>query len=306
MTSIDEARIDPDVVESISALGNRTRLEILLALAEVERERKEQWPRLSFTELYDAVGVESTSQFSYHLDRLVGHFVAETADGYRLTYGGDKIVRTILSGLYESTSSFDDTAVDGVCVFCEASSLVAMVDEEQFRIRCDGCGSTLLIDLLPRSQTRHRSASEIIDSVGRRIWVTGMLVRGSVCPECYGWVDTSVTSHRHDGRTLYTLGCTCRECWLTIHVPLEVVAAAHPAAVGFFWEHGISVPELPLWEFFEFLITDVVTTDVNTLDPLEATVEFTVDHETLQLEMLDVSDSLRVAPVRADERCNTH
>ncbi|TYL38106.1 ArsR family transcriptional regulator [Natronococcus pandeyae] len=297
MTSRNEARIDQDVVEAIGALGNRTRLEILLALAEAEREQQEQWLRMSFTELYDAVDVESTSQFSYHLDQLAGQFVAETPDGYRLTYGGDKIVRTILSGLYESTETFDDADVDGICVFCEESALVALVDEERFVVRCDSCESTLLTDLLPRSQTRHRSASEIVDSVGYRIWGTATLVRGSVCPECYGQVDTTVDAHHHDGRTLYTLEHTCPECWLVIHLPIEVVAAFHPAAVGFFWNHGISLLDLPLWEFFEFLVTDAVTTDVATVDPLEATVVIALDGETLRLE---VDDALRVTPAPVD------
>ena len=93
MTPTDETRIDQAVIDAISALGNRTRLEILLALAIAERDRREQWLTLSFTDLYDAVDLDSTSQFSYHLDRLVGPFIAETPDGYRLTYGGDKIVQ---------------------------------------------------------------------------------------------------------------------------------------------------------------------------------------------------------------------
>jgi DNA-binding transcriptional ArsR family regulator len=283
----DETRIDEDVVAAVGALGNRTRLEILLALAEAQRERQEQWLQLSFTELYRAVDVESTSQFSYHLDRLVGPFLAETDGGYRLTYGGDKIVRTLLAGFYENTRSFDDTKVDGVCVFCESESLVATVDREQFVVRCDDCESGLLTDLLPRSQTRHRSAGEIVDSVGARIWGSVTLIRDGVCPECYGRVDTTVESHPHGDRTLYTLKSTCRECWLTINVPLEAVVARHPAGAAFFREHGVSLFERPLWEFFEHIVAETVTVDVETVDPLAATVEITLDGETRRLEVDD-------------------
>lgn len=287
MSPTDGTSVDEDVVDAVGALGNRTRLEILLALAEAERDRQEQWLSMSFTELYDAVDVTSTSQFSYHLDRLVGWFVAETPEGYRLTYGGDKTVRTVLSGVYESTRSFDDLEVDGVCPFCEESALVATVDEEWFVVRCDACDSTLLNDLLPRSQTRSRTAREVVDSVGARIWSTYTLVRGDVCPECYGRMDAAVDPLRHEGRTFYTVEHTCRECWLTVHMPLEVTAAFHPAAIGFLWNHGVSLVELPLWEFFEFLVTGVVTVDVTSVDPLAATAEITLEGETLGLEIDD-------------------
>ncbi len=294
MTPPATPEIDQDVVDAIGALGNRSRLEILLALAEAERDRQEQWIRMTFTELYDAVDLESTSQFSYHLDRLVGPFVAEAADGYRLTYAGDKIVRTILAGLYENTRRFDDTDVGGSCVFCGTDSLVAAVDEEQFVVRCASCDTRLLTDLLPESQTRHRSASEIVDSVGTRIWGSFTLIRDGVCPECFGPIETTIDAHCHDGRTLYTLESTCRECWITFHVPIEAIAALHPAAAGFFWEHGIAVLERPLWEFFEQIATKTVTTDVETVEPFAATVEIALDGETGRFE---IDDELTVMPI---------
>ncbi|SDJ33633.1 winged helix-turn-helix domain-containing protein [Natronorubrum texcoconense] len=302
MSPPDDTRIDGEVVEAFGSLGNRTRLEILLALVEEERERQEQWLSLSFTELYDAVDLESTSQFSYHLDKLVGRFLAETDKGYRLTYSGDKIVRTVLSGVYESTRAFDDVEVAGVCVFCEESALVATMDTERFVVRCGSCEATLVTDMLPRSQTRARSAAAVVDSVGYRIWSTYVLVRGGVCPECYGPVDTVVDDYDPDrdspnGRTFHTLSHTCRECWLAIHMPIEVSAAFHPVAVAFFWNHDISLPDCPIWEFFEYMVTDAVTTDVASVDPLEATVTIVLDDETLCLGM---DESLTVTPEPVD------
>ncbi|WP_254761923.1 ArsR/SmtB family transcription factor [Natrinema marinum] len=297
MSQSHDDPIDGEIVDTIGALGNRTRLEILLALAEAERKRREQPLSLPFTALYDAVDVDSTSQFSYHLDRLVGRFVAETPDGYRLTYGGTKIVRTIRSGLYESTHGFDDVAVGGACVFCEGRSLVATVEDERFVVRCDSCESTLVTDLLPRSQTRNRSPAAVVDSVGYRIWSTYALVRGAVCPECYGPIDTDATEHDRDGRTFYTLEHTCRECRFTVSMPIEVSAAFHPVALAFCWEHGISLPDTPIWEFFEYLVTDAVTTDVASVEPLEATVAITLDGETLRLE---IDDSFAVVPATVE------
>lgn len=297
MSPIDERRLD-QAVDAVGALGNRTRLEILLALADAAQERQEQWLTLSFTELYGAVDIDSTSQFSYHLDRLIGQFVAEEPDGYRLTYGGDKIVRTVRSGVYESSRSFDDIDISGVCPGCGDAALVAAVDRERFVVRCRSCEATLLTDLLPRSQTRNRSVSAIVDSVGYRIWSLYTLVRGSVCPECFGQIDTVVGTHDLEGRTFHTLEHTCAECQFTIHMPIEVSAAFHPAVVGHFWDHGISLLDTPLWEFFEYIVTGVVTTTVARIDPLEATFEIAFDDETLRLRM---DDSLTVSLESVDD-----
>jgi hypothetical protein len=35
-----------------------------------------------------------SGNFSYHLDKLVGHYVEETGEGYRLRNSGRKIVRS--------------------------------------------------------------------------------------------------------------------------------------------------------------------------------------------------------------------
>ncbi|SDR17794.1 ArsR/SmtB family transcription factor [Natronobacterium texcoconense] len=277
--------IDEEAVDAIASLGNRQRLEILLALAEREHELQVRGNSMSFTELYDAVEVGSSSQFSYHLERLVGQFVAETDDGYRLTYSGDKIVRAVLSGLYEEISEFEDERISGACVFCEESGLLATLDDEQFVVRCETCDSRLLTDFFPRSQARDRTPSAIVSSFGTRIWGSYVMLRGDVCPECYGPVDTTVEAIEQDDRPPYLSVSTCRECNRVISFPVEVLAAFHPAAVGFLWRHGVDLFDLPLWEFFEYVVSGRVTTDPVSVEPFEVLVTFTIDDERLRLEV---------------------
>lgn len=295
MTRSDQTElIDPEVVDAIESLGDRRRLQILLALAAEERRRRRQWLTMSFTELYEAVDVESSSQFSYHLDRLVGRFVDKTPDGYRLTYSGHKIVRAILSDGYESTGTFEDREVPGVCVFCEQPSLVATLEAEQFVVRCTACESTLLTDFFPRSQTRDRTPSEIVESFGYRIWATYVQLRGNVCPECYGEVDAVTEARERERETMYVRVCTCPQCWFVVSMPVEVPVAFHPAAVGALWDRGVSLLDVPLWEFFEFVTSDAITTDVVSEDPFEARFEFALGDDRLCFRM---DDAAAVTPV---------
>ena len=295
MVADQSGQIDQEVVDAISSLGNTQRLQILLALDEVDQEHQKPWHTMSFTELYDAVDIDSSSQFSYHLDKLVGQFVSETPDGYRLTYSGSKIVRVILSDVYDSTSTFEDSEVSGVCLFCAEPSLLATLDAEQFRIRCTSCDAILITDFFPQSQTRERTSAEVIQSFGYRIWSMYIQLRGNVCPECFGRVDTVVDLYQHDGKAIHLHVSSCRECQHIISIPIEVAILFHPEALHLFWEHDVSVPDTPLWELFEYMTSDTITTTIVSEDPFEAHFEITLDDTTRCFSM---DDTRTVTPIQ--------
>ncbi|GAB3041044.1 DUF7351 domain-containing protein [Natronobiforma cellulositropha] len=281
MTPTDE--IDDAVVDAIGALGNAYRLEVLLALAERGRELEVDGHAMTFTELYEAVDIDSSSQFAYHLERLVGQFVAETEAGYRLTYAGDRIVRVLRSGVYESAPAFEGRALKGVCLGCGSASLVATLADERFVVRCEACETPVLSDYFPRSQTRERSPEAVVESAATRIWSSSVLLRGGVCPACYGRVDTTADRHDHAGQTRYTHRNTCRTCDLQVHLPVEVAAVSHPRAVGFLWDHGVSLFDLPLWELLGLLSTGALSTTPHSSEPLEVRVDLSFAGETLSV-----------------------
>lgn len=279
--------IDQEVVDAISSLGNSKRLQMLLALDEVEREHHERRHTKTFTELYEAVDIESSSQFSYHLNRLVGQFVSETPNGYRLTYSGTKIVRVIRSGVYETTSAFADREVSGACLFCDETTLLATLDSDQFRIRCTSCDAVLVTDFCPESQTRGRTPTGIIESYCSRIWSVYVQLRGGICPECFGPVETVVSQYEHSGNAQYIHNSSCRECQFLVSMPVEVPVAFHPAVLSLFWDHGVSILDVPLWEFYEYITSDVIGMEVVSEDPFDACFTVTLDDDTLSLRMDD-------------------
>ena len=68
--------------EAFSVLGNRARLEILQTLGEAD-------DTLAYSELFARMEYDDSGNFSYHLDKLVGHFVAKTDAGYVLRRPGE-------------------------------------------------------------------------------------------------------------------------------------------------------------------------------------------------------------------------
>ncbi len=279
--------IDESVIESIEALANQQRLEILVALAERKYEDVAEPSAMSFTRLYDAVSCQSTSQFSYHLKQLVGRFVADTDDGYQLTYAGDKVRRALFSGLYESSHAFGPVAVDGTCPNCGAESLRAHSADEQFTVECRQCETPILSDLFPQSVARERSTQEILDSFGYSIWAKYLFVRGNVCPECYGRLDTAVHQLAHGKRSTSVSVSECRRCWFRVSFPIDVVVAFHPVVIEAFWNHGVSLLDIPLWKLFRYTTAENWNTTVRETEPFAASVEIVLDETAIRLAVDD-------------------
>jgi DNA-binding transcriptional ArsR family regulator len=72
--------LPPD--RALSLLSNETRIEILRVLAVAEEET------VPFSTLRKRVGTDDSGQFNYHLNRLTGHYVQRTTDGYALCQAG--------------------------------------------------------------------------------------------------------------------------------------------------------------------------------------------------------------------------
>ena len=70
--------------EAFSALGNQTRMQILLALWRAYDPFASD-NAVPFSELFEAVGVDDSGQFNYHLGKLRERFVTRRETGYELT-----------------------------------------------------------------------------------------------------------------------------------------------------------------------------------------------------------------------------
>jgi len=197
-----ETTLSPD--EAFSVLGNETRLAALRALGESDEP-------CSFSELHDAVDVDDSGQFNYHLDKLVGHFVRKTDDGYELRQPGRRVVEAVLSGAVTETPTFDRTPVDQRCEYCE-SPVEARWCEGSVELFCTSCDGKFEYNrsaqaepgylgrlTLPPAGLRGRDADEIVRTAWTWTQLEVMAFASGICPRCSATVEHDLSvCERHD------------------------------------------------------------------------------------------------------------
>lgn len=312
----------PGTTDAFKLLSNETRLAVLLALWEAYDPFAVQ-NAVSFSELYDRVGVSDSGNFTYHLDQLTGHFVRETDDGYELGEAGLKIVQAVIAGTGLEEATLPATEVDMSCVHCEAPVEISYEDQRAF-LKCTSCegsygpespnptGTIQAHNFNPAGLTQ-RSPEEVFVAETIEFLKQFELQLRGICPECSGPVDDWLhicEDHRPEGgRACPTCGTqyevsvnyVCSVCKHRGHAVAQAAVHDHPAVVAFCYEHGIEQTfdlESPsacgrLWAHL-FDRDYVVVSE----DPVRVRITVPGDGEELQLtidEDLDVVDVSRTA-----------
>jgi len=214
--------------EAFAALGDETRLAILLALWE-SCDPADPDDGVPFSELREHVGVRDSGRFSYHLDQLEGRFVrrveggertegsrgsagGRSAGGYALRRSGRQLVRTVVAGTGIEEPTLEPTEIDAECPFCGAPLAVTYEDEWLYKT-CTGCsgayegggtrpdGYLSGAALAPAGLTDRSPEEAWAAALTRAYQDTKTLLEG-VCNECSGPVDRTLElceDHDPDG-----------------------------------------------------------------------------------------------------------
>ncbi len=234
--------------DAFALLGNETRIQILKAVW--RRTRSEGIERngpVSFSTLQAAVGAPDSGNFSYHLDQLVGPFIARVDGGYVIRRAGSHIVRAILAGSVTEEASFGPVVVDETCYRCD-SPIAVSYDDDRLYTRCTECdgavdadGGAITALPMPPAGLAGRTPEGLVRSTCISYFAELGMLRADVCPVCAGRIDLDLevcTEHAvpEDGlcstcRTEPgTIGeAVCRTCRLyRVFVPM-FAAHSHPA-----------------------------------------------------------------------------
>lgn len=270
--------------QAFSALGSELRLKILHVLAEATEAGE---PELSFSEIYDGIDIDSTSQLSYHLDTLTGIFVRNSESGYALTQAGDRVVRAVRSGTYSDQPAFELTTIEGTCPYCAFTVLSAEYRDSSLAVECQSCSGRVVTYNLPPAESQGRTSVETLHSCNRRVHHEYATSLRGTCSTCGGSTKRNIETS--DQSNSYICVAKCRRCRLRLFAPLEVRLLHHPAVISFYWRYGVDASTLPLWDlpsYVENWEVEAVETD-----PCEFRITIVHEGESLQVT---VDDELHV------------
>ncbi|MUV90176.1 helix-turn-helix domain-containing protein [Halapricum sp. CBA1109] len=306
-----EDPLSPD--EAFAALGNETRVRILRVLGDEDDP-------LSFSALYDEMEMRDSGQFNYHLDKLVGHFVRKTEEGYELDRAGRRIVEAILSGAVTDDVAVDRTPIDEQCDIC-GSPVEATWNDGGINLYCTECdgrydhnhrrnrGSAegyLGTLLLPPAGLRDRSADAAAQAAWTRTNLEILSMASGLCPRCSATIETKrhvCTDHGATGESCsacggyyaVSVGFQCTNCIFSSGGAGVLALLSNTDLLDFLTDHGHNpvdpdsvraVNELQM-NYEERILAE---------DPFEAEFTFRADDETLTLTVdgdLSVVDSVR-------------
>ena len=300
----DETMLSPD--DAFAVLGNETRMETLQALGEADTP-------LSFSELYDRVDVDDSGQFSYHLDKLVGHFVRKSDDGYELRQSGTRVIEAVLSGAIIDKPVLEPTTIDYSCPYCGGPVEISY-QEERLLHRCRECPGevgggvlpegTFELGYLPPAGLESRSPEELVSASATWAVTERVAMSNGVCPRCGGVVDHSLRVCEHHASEGICDRCNRRravfaesECLNCPHTKGGVfprLLLAEPRFRAFFDSNGIDLFALDFdyWDRFISYEEEVLGTDPFTarftFKVADDSITFTVDES---LDVVDVERS---------------
>ncbi|WP_440006520.1 winged helix-turn-helix domain-containing protein [Halomicrococcus sp. SG-WS-1] len=248
--------VAPTMADAFALLSNETRLAILLSLWEASAPYNEG-SALSFAELRKRVGMQDGSQFTYHLDKLVGTFVRRTDDGYKLRGTGRAIVWAVIERAGVESPPFEASELDEPCPYCGGST-VLRYEDAHLLVTCTECegrfsiegfppGIVLLQTFSPAGLTG-RAPEEILEAATiQRHHRHAMLFEG-VCPRCAGSVaSTLFWCGEHDPATgavcracgrrdRFLVRFTCAVCEDGAQLPLSRAVVLHPVTKAFYYD----------------------------------------------------------------------
>lgn len=248
--------------EAFAAVGDETRIDILHTLWEHREES------LSFSDLFEASALTDSGQFNYHLDRLRGHFIERTEEGYRLRNPGMDVVLSVLSNIVEDHPLTEPAVLEADCRGC-GSPLELSFGDAWLSVECSSCPITYSGFPTPPAGLNGRTVSEIATMFDERVRRLSGLCHRGVCPLCAGQVETDARDASEKMPMPAAYRHSCLHCTGIVLTPLGMPLLEEPAVVSFCHRTGVDLRR-PFWRI-EWLFGDEHVS-VESLEPLEATV----------------------------------
>ena len=271
--------------EVFELLSNDLRVDIVQTLGESDEP-------LSFSTLRERTGVRDSGKFNYHLRKLVGHFVSQGAEGYRLTIAGDQVYGAMLSGAYTADATVPPFEFDGPCPLCGNGTLCATYADETAKLYCPGCEDWHNEFPFPPGNLDEFDRTELPAAFDRWMRTTLQTFLQGFCGNCGGRIDPGLEQTDPEDSLPIRAIYVCGRCGEELHASPLLPVFFQSSAVSFFDRHGVDVFHDSTWQFYG--LEDDVTIEVIDDDPLRVDVTVTMEGETLRATVGPVATVERV------------
>ncbi|WP_251341580.1 winged helix-turn-helix domain-containing protein [Haloplanus halophilus] len=284
----DSDGLRPD--DAFTLLADRTRIKIIRALGDASTPGVPE--TLTFSELRRRADIAGSGRFNYHLKQLLGQFVEETDDGYRLSYPGVRVYQAMKAGTFTERVRIEPFELDADCHVCGAPQ-VAGYRDSMFRVRCgaDDCDAVFYKYFCPPSSLAEREREGVLRAANEHIQREIASMATGVCPWCCGRMRARVLPpdaempQRDNPAIRNRVLHTCETCDGSLYTRLGGLLVRHPAVVSFFHDHAVDVTRRHVWTL-PFAASDERTRVTGT-DPWRATVRVDCGDDTLRIRLDD-------------------
>ena len=218
-------------MEPFSLLAHDIRIDILEACLEHVEPRDptggDSAPRgVRYSTLMDAVGMEDSGKFNYHLEQLRGVYLEQTDDRYVPTRSAIALYRTVLATQPTADEAAADLDIDASCPACDRP-VQARYLQGVLVLDCPHCTDWWGLQYpFPRHGITGRTGPELFDALTQRAIHDVGLARTGQCPDCAG--HTTVELAGLDGTAVPTAQFTCRTCSWIAAVDVLNALRSHP------------------------------------------------------------------------------
>ena len=284
-----DAQVSPGKLEEVFGLvANQSRIDVLLELWK-------QYPDpIAFSDLREAVGMENSGKFNYHLNVLRPEFVRKGEEGYRLTFAGRQAIGVSVSGSFTAADTVDIGRVPaGTCRIC-TGRLEAVYEEGHVVVTCSDCEE--LLAKLPISPISISTVEpeRVPDVFSDHLLILAHTLSSGFCTHCRGRVEASLTALSDEESVTYrdTLDVRfdCQQCGDWTNLNVGGVLMNHPVVTSFLFDAGIDLHDRGTYGWEVLPLHDPDENLAGGEDP-RLELRFEIDERVLELT---VDDSVTV------------
>jgi hypothetical protein len=228
----------------------------------------------------DAVGVEDSGKFNYHLGKLRGAYVQQVEDGYVPTAAATALYRAVVAHQPRQEADRTHFEVSSECPSCDAG--LAGTHERGFlSVDCMSCDDWIGFSYpFPKNGFTNRSDDEVVRTAHRRCKHHLAIARSGQCPFCAATTTIRIQENAIVEGDEPAVEITCDSCSFHVgsHILFPFLLDVHVTTV--FSSAGIDVEQYE-WELPE------PTTRISSTDPLKIQIEVQGDEATATIVIDD-------------------